>query len=267
MTPYDALTVLNFLDQAPTQAPATLRQGETLVRYAQPGTVAADLIRRDAEMLLALSPHGLPGPELLELDLGGRRVRHAFSLQRLPHPDVAQGQEGDRDEVWHQLGAYMQRLHALPVLATGVLVPSPDPLRLLEHLNEEQVLTDRDLVWLEDWIRSLQQKSGGPQPATLHGSLRPTNVLLSRDRKTFLGLLDWSRAQAGDAARDFVYLPLEICAVLGREDEQRTAAMLLAFVTQLLLDLREAAQGRLALAAATSRLFALFHFNLRHQSA
>lgn len=262
MTSHDALTVLNFLDQAPVHTPATLRQGETLVRYAQPSTLAADLIRRDAEMLLALSPHGLPGPELLELDLGGRRVRHAFSLQRLPRPDAVQGQEGDGEEVWRQLGDYMRRLHELPILATGVMVPSPDPLRLLEQLNEEQVITDRDLAWLEKWIEALQHAAGAPRPATLHGSLRPANLLLSQDRRTFLGLLDWSKAQAGEAARDFVYLPLEACAAIAEGNEQETAALLLAFVTRLLLDLREAAQGRLALTAATSRLFALFQFRL-----
>lgn len=266
MTPADALTILNFLEQAPTHTPATLRQGEILIRYAQPDTPAADLIRRDAEMLLALSPHALPGPQLVELDLGGRRVRHAFSLQSLPGSDVVHGQVSESDAVWRQVGEYMGQLHSLPILATGVVVPSPDPLRLLDQLNEEQIITDHDLSWLEIWIKSLQKQAAEPRFATLHGSLRPSNLLLSRDRKTFLGLVDWSRAQAGEAARDFVYLPLEACSVIGGEDAQRTASLLLAFVTRLMLDLREASQGRLALAAATSRLFALFQFNLRRRA-
>ncbi|WP_309572860.1 phosphotransferase, partial [Deinococcus sp.] len=118
MSADDALTILNFLDDSPTAVPGVLRQGEILVRYAQPGTPASDRIRRDAEMLLALAPHGLPGPELLELDLGGRRVKHAFSLQRLPHPEAVLGRgglvstdKGETGELWQQVGAYLRRLH------------------------------------------------------------------------------------------------------------------------------------------------------------
>ena len=86
MTPDDVLTVLNFMDQAPSHVPATLRQGGVLVRYAQAGTPAASLIGRDAELLLALAPHGLIGPELLELNLGGRQH------PRLQSPAPAQPQ-------------------------------------------------------------------------------------------------------------------------------------------------------------------------------
>ena len=120
MTPQDALTVLNFLDQAPSHQPLVLRQDDTLIRYAQPGSPGAERIKRDAEMLLALSPHGLPGPELLELDLSGRRTRHAFSLQRLPHPGAVPGTEGEGDALWRQVGEYLRQLHDLPVLATGL---------------------------------------------------------------------------------------------------------------------------------------------------
>ena len=263
MSPQDALTVLNFMDQAPVHQPVVLRQQETLIRYAQPGSPAADLIKRDAEMLLALAPHGLPGPELLELDLSGRRSRHAFSLQRLPHPQAVPSGEGEAEAVWRQVGDYLRQLHSLPVLASGVVVPSPDPLRLLEQLNQDRAVTDQDANWLEDWIRSVQQAAGPAPVATLHGAVRPANILLSPDRQTFLGLLDWSRASGGEAARDYVHLPFQVSADMTAGDEPLTAQVLLAFITQLLLDLREAAQGRLALAAATSRLLALFRYSLR----
>lgn len=267
MTPDDVLTVLNFMDQAPSHVPATLRQGRVLVRYAQAGTLAASLIRRDAELLLALAPHGLIGPELVELDLGGRRARHAFSLQRLPDPGAVHGHEGDGEAVWQQLGDHLRRLHSLPILATGDVPPPPDALRLLDHLYEEGVITDHDLGWLRDWITVMQREAGPPQPATLHGALRPENVLLTPDRRTFLGLVDWSRARPGEAAWDHVDLPLGACAVIGAQAPQQTAALLLAFVTRLLMDLRDASQGGRALAAATSRLFALFQFNRGNRHA
>lgn len=261
MTPDDVLTVLNFMDQAPSHVPATLRQGRVLVRYAQAGTPAASLIGRDAELLLALAPHGLIGPELLELDLGGRRARHAFSLQRLPDPGAVHGHEGDGEAVWRQLGAYLRRLHGLPILATGDVQPSPDALGLLEGLYVQEVITAHDREWLAEWIGVLQREAGPPQPATLHGALCPENVLLTPDRQTFLGLVNWSLARPGEAAWDHVDLPLEACAVISERDPEQTAALLLAFVTRLLLDLREAAHGGRALAAATSRLLALFQFN------
>lgn len=259
----DVLTILNFIDQAPTDMPATLRQGDVLVRYAQPGSPATHLIRRDAEMLLALAPHGLPGSELLELDLGAFRVRYAFSLQRLTHADSVPIEEGDGESVWQQLGEYLQRLHTLPMLSTGVLIPSPDPRQLLLHLNETQIITDKDLVWLDRWIKTLQLQAGPERPATLHGALRPVNVRLSRDRQQVVGLTDWSRSHAGDAARDFIHLPLSAYAALCPGDDARLAAGLLAFLTQLLLDLRDAAQSQQALPAAIARLLNLFQFNFK----
>ncbi|MDR6219853.1 phosphotransferase [Deinococcus soli (ex Cha et al. 2016)] len=260
MTPQDALTVLNFLDQAPSHHALVLRQDDTLIRYAQPGSPGADRIRRDAEILLALSPHGLPGPELLELDLSGRRTRHAFSLQMLPHPGAMQGREGEGEALWHQVGAYLHQLHDLPILATGFVIPSPDPLRLLEDLNENMIITDSDTEWLSSWITSLQQEAGEPRMATLHGSLRPANLLLSPDRQRLLGVQDWTCAHAGDTARDVVHLPLNAYGAISEGYGGPPAPMLLAFITRLLLDLRDAAQGHPGLAAATTRLLALFQF-------
>jgi hypothetical protein len=267
VTPDEVLTVLNFMDQAPSHTPATLRQGAVLVRYAQAGTPAASLIRRDAELLLALTPHGLIGPELLELDLGGRRARHAFSLQRLPDSRAVHGHEGDGEAVWRQLGAYLRQLHRLPVLALGEVQPSPDALELLEGLYGQGVITAHDRGWLTNWIRTMQREAGPPQPATLHGALRPDNLLLTPDRQTFLGLVDWSMAHPGEAAWDHVHLPLEASAVISEADPEQTAALLLAFVTRLLLDLQEAARGGRALASATSRLLALFQFNINDRRA
>lgn len=262
MTPDDTLKLLDLIEVSPGHGVATLRQEDVLIRYAQPGSHAADLIRRDAELLLALSPHGLPGPTLLELDLSGRRLPHAFSCQRLPHPKAVRARDDEDPAVWRQLGSHLRRLHALPVLASGVVVPSPDPRGLLEELNETQVITDSDLRWLDRWVRHLQAEAGPAQPATLHGSLRPANVLLSPDRSTVLGLLDWSHAQAGDAARDHVHLPLSTFEALSGTDARQTAALLLAYVTRLFLELRDAAQGRAGLAAATARLLALFQLNV-----
>jgi Phosphotransferase enzyme family len=114
-------------------------------------------------------------------------------------------------QVWRAVGADLGRLHTrfLPRHELTPLEPPPMPTIevLAGQLEREGWIGLGEARWLTRWAEQLEVRGGAVQRRFLHGDLQATNIMVSPTRE-YLALLDWGACGWGDAAWDFVGLPL-----------------------------------------------------------
>jgi aminoglycoside phosphotransferase (APT) family kinase protein len=116
-------------------------------------------------------------------------------------------------ETWRELGRDVGRLHSRVgyegPIATIKDKRLPDPREQAEALAEAGYVTTAEVRWLLRWLKRLAPAMQAPQPRRfLHGDLQATNVIVEPGSFAYRSLIDWGSALWGDAAMDFVGMPL-----------------------------------------------------------
>jgi aminoglycoside phosphotransferase (APT) family kinase protein len=168
---------------------------------------AAGEIERQACLMPRLRARGFPVVEdarVLRDEAGAVLAGvHRYAAGEAAH---ARGR-AERIALARQLGAFLSRLHALPVAeyrACGAVEHAPWPGRfgaLVARLSSR--LPERSRAWVDDTARRLRSAMRtAPLPAPLHDDLQPAHLLLD-DTGTLVAVLDWSGPQIGEPAIDF----------------------------------------------------------------
>ena len=120
---------------------------------------------------------------------------------------------GEASEAWRELGRDIGRLHSRAGYAGAIATLKdkrvPDPREQAEALAEAGYITMAEVRWLERWLQRLAPAMRPEQPQRfLHGDLQGTNIIVQPGSLDYLALIDWGSALWGDAAMDFLGMPL-----------------------------------------------------------
>jgi aminoglycoside phosphotransferase (APT) family kinase protein len=114
---------------------------------------------------------------------------------------------------WRGLGSDLARLHGAvrregPVAALE-LEGLPDPRGLPAEFAERGYFAAPEARWLEGWLSLLAAASGaGVEDRFLHGDTQATNVMVGREGRPYVAVIDWGASGWGDPAKDFLGMPL-----------------------------------------------------------
>ncbi len=113
--------------------------------------------------------------------------------------------------VWQAVGADLGRLHVAlrprPELNALEPPPMPEPDVLAGQLERDGWIASSEVRWLTRWAQHLESCGGAAQRRFLHGDLQATNIVVSPERE-YRALLDWGACGWGDAAWEFLGVPL-----------------------------------------------------------
>jgi aminoglycoside phosphotransferase (APT) family kinase protein len=85
----------------------------------------------------------------------------------------------------------------------------PDPRHEANELAVEGYFTSAEARWLTGWLERLAPAAlASLPPCFLHGDTQATNMIVCPDSREYVALIDWGDARWGDAAFDFIGMPL-----------------------------------------------------------
>lgn len=238
---------VEWIQNAPTEEPGLLRGEDFMLRYAQPESTAAKRLRREADLLPKLTQLDLSVPILLEFYEGGEVSPLTTSLQAPvdnPSGIWRYGTAEEPDEVWEQIGAYLQKLHQADAIFAFPEQRLPEPGSALTTLREEGILSAETATLLGNILEMLRSELSAEPVVNLHGRLTPDRLILDEEDQ-LLGIWDWSHARVGSAPLDFLHLPASATEGMLRSYPFPDFPLHLeqAYLQQLLLDLQQTATG------------------------
>lgn len=238
---------VEWIQNPPTDEPGLLLGEDFILRYAQPESPAARRLKREAEVLPKLAQLDLRTPTLLEFYEGGEVSPLTTSLQVPLHASSGiwrYGTAEEPDEVWQQVGAYLQKLHRADAIFPSPQRQMPEPGPALFMLREEGILSSKTAALLGNILKMLKTESPAERIVNLHGRLTPDRLILGEDDQ-LLGIWDWSHAGLGAAPLDFLHLPASATEGILRTYHSPDFLLHLeqAHLQQLLLNLQQAAAG------------------------
>jgi aminoglycoside phosphotransferase len=211
------------------------KQGMTsIVAFLDPGLAVfkrcidpqyRDWLRREHEVLVALSGTNLPVPRALDyLDLDSEVW---LVMTRLPGVQCADALSGatraTRSDLLRIIGAAMRMLHDTPI---------PDVLQTSDDwIDRRLAIAESNLGWCEGSPELLQQlratRPAPIRPTLIHGDLNLENVLVANGIVT--GFVDWAGGDVGDPRYDLAL------ALLGDDelDDAESATLLFGYGASL----------------------------------
>ncbi|MET9295306.1 aminoglycoside phosphotransferase family protein [Streptomyces sp. NPDC003077] len=191
---------------------------ELVLRVPRSENFVPDLVK-EAAVIPAARRAGVRTPEVVTFDAGCSLLEVPYMvLARAPGVDLARldPPETHAQEVFHQVGRELAKLHRLPTSAPTALpdaVPADedaeDPRSLVARLLADGYLDAGSARWLRGWFDRLAPLVPPAPPRVLvHGDIAPQNLLVSPDATVLGGIVDWGDALWADSATEFAKVPL-----------------------------------------------------------
>lgn len=210
--------------------------------------------RSEAANLLRLAGSGLPVAEMVGADPEAEETDLPATLQtRLEgvanlDPEFALAR-------LDQLGAVLARLHDLPLpLVAGFSDKSPLMRKAFSEDPPLVVAAEPGGLALWERARAVSLKSNLETPVLLHGDFHIGNVIWQEGQ--LAGVVDWSSASLGPAAKDVSYCRMDLALVFGGDAPDRFLAGYVEAAKRRLPDLAlwDAYMASVALTEATQWL-------------
>jgi aminoglycoside phosphotransferase (APT) family kinase protein len=187
---------------------------------------------------------GVHTPELIAVDATLELLPVPYAIYEQVHGVALEhiGSESDTTpDVWRRLGQDLARLHGGvrangPVTEIAAATEDLDPRPWLQEIAAADIIAPGTIDYFEAWLDRLAPIALIPPSYSFcHGDVNRGNILIDRDTRAYLALIDWAGVFWGDRAYDFAVVSLSVVrglpschAARGRSDH-RSAYPLAAF--------------------------------------
>ncbi len=174
-------------------------EGHDLVVKRAYGPIYSQWLAREARVLRALTPTGLPVPEVRGEHAGhsSEGSEHWLVMTRIEGqnvwPVLLQAPPHERPELLRQLGALLARIHSTPIPS---LFDDEDATPWLDRHR----LCAAEFAFEDDTLLSSLATQPSGVRTLIHGDFTLDNVLIAGGELS--GVIDWSGAGAGDPRFD-----------------------------------------------------------------
>jgi aminoglycoside phosphotransferase (APT) family kinase protein len=188
------------------------RQVLVLRQFERAGPEEGRLIEHEAAILRQLPGQGIPAPECVADDAGGRDTDGHPSILMTRVPGRVQLRPADHVLWLSQLATHAARIHSASVTA-----PEFRPWIKPDDLRVPASATRPDL-W-RAMIGILRERGGGSERSFIHRDFQHFNVLWRRDRLT--GIIDWGTSGMGPPDIDVGHCRLNLAILFGPDWAER----------------------------------------------